>query len=315
MQAFKKHVGLLINVFVGLVFIYSGYTKLFPVIETFEFTFVDIGVANWYTAPIIARLMISIELILGFMLLIGFAVKPTIKITIALLLFFIIYLVIIIYKNGNNGNCGCFGEVHYMKPLYAIYKNIFLCLILIWPYKFFGGWSSSKYNKLLVGFVSITAVLLTYIINPIDYNYSSNNLSEKVNYPLDLDLLYAPNDTGKVEIPKVNLKQGKHLIAFLSLTCPHCRIAAKKMKLIKQNNSSLPIYFILNGNKAEKLNEFLEDTKATNIPYSFCLGQTFMKLASAQLPRIYYISDEIIVKKVDYFELNQYDLENWVNQP
>ncbi len=50
----------LISICLGCVFIYSGYTKLVPVIETFEFTFVDIGIGNWYTAPIIARVLIGL---------------------------------------------------------------------------------------------------------------------------------------------------------------------------------------------------------------------------------------------------------------
>jgi hypothetical protein len=74
----------------------------------------------------------------------------------------------------------------------------------------------------------------------------------------------------------------------LSLSCPHCRIAAKNFRLIKRNNPELSIYFVLNGGK-EKLPEFLNDTKAENIPYSFCLGKTFVQLASAQLARIYYL--------------------------
>ena len=52
----------------GLVFIYSGYTKLYP-IEPFEFTFVDLGIAGWKSAPFIARFMIGLEFLIGFLLI------------------------------------------------------------------------------------------------------------------------------------------------------------------------------------------------------------------------------------------------------
>ncbi len=52
----------------GLVFLYSGYTKLDP-IEPFEYTFVDLGIGGWKLAPFIARFMIGLEFLIGFLLL------------------------------------------------------------------------------------------------------------------------------------------------------------------------------------------------------------------------------------------------------
>ncbi|MGZ3901926.1 MAG: DoxX family protein, partial [Bacteroidia bacterium] len=301
----------LISIGLGLVFIYSGYTKLVPVIETFEFTFVDIGIGNWYTAPVMARLLIGLEFFIGLLLVLNYNLKKfTIPFTIGILLFFIIYLTIQIMVSGNNGNCGCFGEHLKMTPLQAIIKNVIMIAGALIVYFLYEGWKL-KYNKLILSFVGLSILIMPFVINPIDYSYTSNNMDEKVNYPLELDLLYKPEDTSKVEIPKVELRTGKHVVAFLSLTCPHCRIAAKKFRLIKKNNPSLSLYFILNGEKYD-LPRFLEDTKTENIPYSFCLGKTFIRLASAHLPRIYYLDNSIVVKKVDYFELNQYKIEEWV---
>ena len=69
MEIFKRISGSILSLGLGLIFIYSGYTKLYPVIETFEFTFIDIGVANWYTAPLIARLLIGLEFFIGLLLI------------------------------------------------------------------------------------------------------------------------------------------------------------------------------------------------------------------------------------------------------
>ncbi len=311
MIIFKIIISILISTGLGLVFIYSGYTKIVPVVETFEFTFVDIGIANWYSAPIIARLLIGLEFFVGLLLVLNYKLKKfTLPLTIGLLLFFIVYLLIQMAISGNSGNCGCFGEHHKMTPLQAIIKNIIMIvgasIVLVLNYDW-----TLKLNTLFLSLVGVTTIVVPFVLNPVDYTYTTNNLDEKINYPLALDLLYQPEDTLKVEIPKIELRTGKQVIAFLSLTCSHCRIAAKKFRLIKKNNPSLPIYFVLNGDKS-KYQAFIDDTKADNIPSSFCLGKSFVQLASAQLPRIYYLDNSAVVKKVDYYELNQYAIEEWI---
>jgi hypothetical protein len=295
----------------GLVFLYSAYTKLVPVIETFEFTFIDIGIANWYTAPVIARVLIALEIFIGLLLLANYHLKKlTLPLTAALLLFFILYLLGTLLVSGNGVNCGCFGEHHRMSPIQAIVKNLIMLLGTWLVYVFHDGWKSSR-QALPLSLTAVTVLAVPFFINPVDYTYTSNNLDEKINYPLPLDLLYHPEDTSKVEIPKVNLRQGKQVLAFLSLTCSHCRIAAKKFRLIKKQNPTIPIYFVLNGEKKNYL-PFISDTKADIIPSSFCMGKCFLQLASAQLPRIYYLDNGVVVKKVDYFELNQYQIEEWL---
>lgn len=311
MQLLKKIIAIIISICLGLVFIYSGYTKLLPVIETFEFTFVDIGIANWYAAPIIARLLIGLEFFIGLLLIMNYNLKKfTLPFTIGLLFFFIVYLIVQISISGNTGNCGCFGEHHKMTPLQAIIKNIIMIAGALLVFFLHEGWKI-KFNKLFLSFIGTTIMLVPFIINPVDYAYTSNNLDEEVNYPLELNLLFEPEDTIKVEIPKTDLRTGKHVIAFMSLSCPHCRIAAKKFRLIKKNDPKLPIYFILNGERS-KYKEFIDDTHADNIPSSFCLGKTFINLAGTNLPRIYYLDNGILVKKVDYYELNQYNIQEWI---
>jgi uncharacterized membrane protein YphA (DoxX/SURF4 family) len=308
---FKKILAANISIALGLIFIYSGYTKLLPLIETIEFTFVDIGIANWYTAPIIARLLVGLELFVGLLLILNYNLKKfTLPLTVGLLLFFILYLIGLLIFSGNSVNCGCFGEHHRMTPVQGIIKNIIMIVGALLVYFFHEGWKL-KMNALFLSFVGFSVFITPFIINPIDYAYTSNNLDEKINYPLELNLLYEQEDTSKVEIPKTELRKGKQVLAFLSLTCTHCRIAAKKFRLIKKQNPAIPIYFILNGDK-KNYQSFIADTKADNIPSSYCLGKTFIQLASAQLPRIYYLDNGMVVKKVDYFELNQYQIENWL---
>ena len=314
MNMTKRVIAIVISVALGLVFFYSGYTKLMPVIETFEFSFIDIGVANWYSAPILARGLIGLEFFLGLLLVMNYKLKKfTLPFTAGLLLFFIIYLIFQLQTSGNNGNCGCFGEHLPMTPKEAILKNVIMIALCAIVYFFYEGWKLKRFNALLLSLLLVSAIVFPFVRNPIDYSYTSNNLDEKVNYPLELDLLYHPADTAKVQVPSVDLRKGKQVLAFMSLTCQHCRVAAKKFRLIKKNNPALPIYFVLNGEKT-RYKEFIDDTKASNIPSSYCFGKPFVQLASTTLPRIYYLDNGIVVKKVDYFELNQYAIEDWIAQ-
>lgn len=308
----KAVVASVLSIGLGAVFIFSGWTKLDPVIETFEFTFVDIGIANWYLAPVLARLLIGLEFFIGALLIIGFKLKRfTLPLSAGLLLFFIGYLIIQILMSGNEGNCGCFGERYKMTPGMAILKNIIMLAICFAIYVLWKGWQTTRFDKLFLSLMGVTVVAVPFILNPVDYTYTSNNQDEEVNYPLELNLLYQPKDSVKVEIPKMDIRKGKQVVAFLSLTCPHCKIAAKKFYLIKKNNPELPIYFVLNGDK-ENYAPFMKETKADNIPNSFCLGSTFIDLAGSHLPRIYYLENSIVIRKVDYYELNQYEIENWI---
>lgn len=310
-ETLKKIVFISLSVLTGLTFIYSGYTKIYPVIETFEFSFVDVGVANWHTAPVIARLMIGLELFLGFLLVINYNLKKfTLPFTAIILLLFIVYLIIQININGNTGNCGCFGEQIYMSPLKAIIKNIILIALCILVYKFHKGWRIQK-NKLFLIAILLITFPLPFVFNPIDYSYSSNNLDEKINYKLDLDLAYNFNDTGKVKPIKKELRSGKQVVAFFSLTCSHCRIAAKKLKIMFKKNPELPLYMFLNGDPANT-KQFFEDTHAERIPWSILNGEVFIKLGGLSLPKIYYLDNSLVVKKVNYFDLNQDEIEEWL---
>lgn len=299
----------LLNIGVGLIFLYSAYTKLYP-IEPFELTFVELGVANWLTAPFIARLFISIEFFIGLMLVSNFNTKFFSKTGILILVIFSIYLIGILIKEGNNGNCGCFGTHLLMTPLQALFKNIFLIGILLIIYLFHKGfqWSKVKYLILLNALISLA---LPHILNYVELSYSEKYLVEKENfYPLGLDTLFK---YATINTPPSSLKQGKHIIAFMSLTCPHCRIAAKKMRLMKEKNSQLPFYFVLNGDEKD-LKIFFDDTKANNIPYCMLLGKPFVSMAGLRMPSILMVQNDTVVNKIDYISLQQSEIEKWLKE-
>ncbi|MBA4240663.1 MAG: hypothetical protein C0448_08050 [Sphingobacteriaceae bacterium] len=297
---------------IGFVFIYSGYTKLYP-IEPFEYTFVDLGIGGWKIAPFIARFMIGLEFFIGLLLIFGLYIKRfTLKLTIGSLVIFSIYLLFIIIKTGNNGNCGCFGTAIVMSPLQALIKNGILIIFSFVIYKFYDGIDYHKYGKKLLLATFITSFAMPHILNYVDLDYSSSYLLKKeAQFKLELDSVY---NNAKIHTPPKSLSKGKHIMAFMSLTCSHCRTAAKKLKLIKEQNPSISIYFILNGDY-EKIQPFFEDTKARNIDYCILNGSSFIYLAGYKLPTIYLVNNSIAENSIDYAHLDQVEIEKWLAKP
>lgn len=261
---------------------------------------------------ILARTLIGLELFLGILLIMNFRLRKfTIPVTVVLLILFTIFLVIDLIRYGNTGNCGCMGSIIQFTPFEAILKNLGMLAIA-----FLISRNAITYTlrrtTLFVTVVFLSMFTLPYILNPI-YFQSDEAKAEKLNVKLDLDLLY--NDSVN-QPPAVDLRKGKWVIAFMSLKCKYCKVAAKKFHIMKSKDPSLPIYMVLNGDSTN-LPRFFADTHAENVPWSTFLGpekfRTF--LLGPSLPQIYFVNYSVIEKRADYFFLNEAQITDWLKQP
>ena len=294
---------------IGVIFILSAWTKLLP-IEPFEYTFVDLGFINWKVAPFIARFMIGAEFLIGALLILNLNLKKiTYKLAIGILLFFCVYLILLMVLVGNKGNCGCFGTYFQMTPLEALIKNIIMLVILFMLYRNHGGWEFNKKFSNIVVVLYAAVFAFPFVYNPVELDYSEAYLNQpQDNYKIELDSLYK---NATLTIPPKKLSEGKQVIAFMSLTCPHCRIAAKKMRIIHERNPEIPFYFVLNG-KNENLKPFFEDTHTDSIPHCILNGRSFVYLAGVSMPRIFLINKSIVEHDVNYIDLDQGEVEKWL---
>jgi uncharacterized membrane protein YphA (DoxX/SURF4 family) len=307
----KKILFTLLCSLLGAVFLFSGWTKLFP-IEPFEYTFVDLGFINWQVAPFIARFMIGFEFLIGVMLFANLNLhKLTYKLAIGILLFFCVYLSLLMILVGNKGNCGCFGELFPMTPFWALMKNVIMLLLFFILYKYHEGWQiPRKYNFILI-LVFLGTLVFPFVRNPVELNYSEAYLNKpETNFKLELDSLY---NNAKLNIPPKTLSQGKHVLAFMSMSCPHCRIAAKKMRIIHERDPKIPMYIVLNG-KDEKLKPFYDDTHAEDIPHCILNGKNFVFLAGVEMPRIFLINNSMVEHDLYYIDMDQGEIEKWLKE-
>jgi len=293
----------------GAVFIFSAYSKLFP-IEPFEFTFVDLGIGGWQHAPYIARVMIGLEFIIGALLLFNIHIKKiVVPLSLFLLLIFCIFLIIQMESHGNKGNCGCFGEMIQMTPIQALVKNIIMIFLLFMVLKYHETEYPFKFKGEITLALLTASFVLPFTANPVELEYSKSYLTTKENhFPLPLDTLYkyATLDT----VPHA-LSKDKHVIAFLSLTC---RIAAKKLRIMHQKNPAISMYFVLNG-KDENLQMFFDDTRSKSIPHCMLLGKMFPYMAGIELPTIFLVNNGIVENDLTYLDLDQAEIEKWLEKP
>lgn len=293
----------------GAVFVFSGYTKLYP-IEPFEYTFVDLGVSGWRLAPFTARFFIGLEFFIGLLFILNIKIKAVCKISFITLIVFSVYLLGLMFIIGNKGNCGCFGNYFSMTPLQALIKNVIMMGVVVVIYKYHKGFSFKR-DIILFYLLMLTSLITPHILNYVDLDYSEAYLTKHEDYyKLELDTLYK---YAKINTPPKSLSKGKHIIAFMSATCPHCRIAAKKIKIMKEKNPEIPIYLVLNGEE-KNFKAFFEDTKATNIPYCNLNGKGFVYLGGLQLPAIFLVNNSMVENQVDYMHLDQEQIENWLKK-
>lgn len=298
-----------ISFLIGVIFIISGISKIFP-IEVFEISLVDNLWMSWDGARIVARLLISLELILGFLLVFQISIKnTTYKICLGLLACFTIFLVWMLIYKGNDTDCGCFGQWLPMTPIQSIWKNVLLIGGVLYLLYKNHGWEI-PFQKWVVTFSVVSLTLAVFMINPLEfYNMTPYQEGQK-DYKLPLEIVY--NTPGNTP-PSVDLRKGKWVIAVLSSRCLHCEIAATKLSVIYQQNPDIPIFLIING-KGDVYRKFVEKTRCKPLPQQNFNGKNeFIQLTGMELPSIYFVENGIVKSKPNADLLDERDIRDFID--
>lgn len=298
----------ILSLSIGAFFIFSAYSKTVPV-QYFEYTISSQLHVSKTLAAWAARFFIGLEAALGLLLLINVFGKGkwVIKACLVLLAVFSIHLAILWITMGNDVNCGCMGSLAPMSPALSLLKNLVLFLLLLVLLRF-SVMEKSNTQHLLAIIVTALTIALPFFIFP---------ANKPVKLPLSV--LYRPD---QLEMPKLELRAGKHIVCFLSLTCSHCRDAATKIHQIKADNPAIPFYFFFPDEdndtlKAWKLKDFMSTTHDTDIPYSFVPYKTFVDMVKAAgedgVPTMLWMQDSTIIRKMEVPDIHQKEIEQWLN--
>jgi uncharacterized membrane protein YphA (DoxX/SURF4 family) len=301
---------IVLQLIVGFTFIISALSKI-PTLEIFGWTIVETTFLNWTVAEWFARILIGLELFVGIALVLHVRNRNFIlPIAFAMMLVFSAYLILIWIQYGNSGNCGCFGELLPMTPAESILKNILLLMMLI-VIRQFGFQYNFKFQKMALAILSLICIAFPVWESPPESIY----IAEKeplLNKPIPLSLLYTSLQN---KAPLVELRKGKHIVSFMSLTCTFCRKAAKRLRIMKKENPQLPIFIVLNGDST-KLKTFFDDTKASNIDYIHFNGpDEFLRMnGSASFPSIKWVEDTTVIRESNYVTLDEKEILAWIKQ-
>ena len=301
---------------VGATFIYSAYTKVLP-IQGFEYTIVEFTHMPWLLAALLARTLVGLEAALGLLIIVHFFGngKWVLKTALALLIVFSTYLIYLWAKAGNNVNCGCFGDKIWMSPSASLIKNAVLMLLILVLIRFHKGFSF-KWSWLVDAILFVAVIAIAFILYPIPGKEPDWLLKD--HYKMDLTALYEPAAQNP---PTEDLSKGKHIIAYFSLGCPHCRMAARKMHVMKENNPSLPFYMILTGSDVN-FKPFFKETHATNIPYTRIAEEPFKRAVTKEVngmyqisvPQLDWVQDGWVEAETNYITLDQGEVEKWLKK-
>lgn len=293
----------------GALFLVSAWFKLFP-IEPFEYKIVGTTFFSWLPAVFVARIVIAGEFGIGLLLLFSYRLKDSLRLAMLALVLFSVHLVFVLVLQGNTADCGCMGSLMQMTPLQGLIKNAGLLLLSFVIYRH--AFHFELKIPHLIPYVLLVSAALVFIVNPVDPGYSETYLNKPYEgYAMELDTLYNMPVNEKADKPVLDIRGKKMILAFVSASCPHCRIAAQKIAVIKRRNPAIPFYFFVNGDP-DKIDAFLMETETAHIPHSKLNGPLFIRLAGLNLPVICYYNKGRVERQVDYFTLEQYHIEQWL---
>lgn len=269
-----------LQIIIGAVFIFSAIIKFFP-IETFEIEFIFKNGISWTYTPIITRLLISLELTLGFFIVVNAYKKIIFTICISLLISFSILLVYQLLTIGNQENCGCFGTLFPLNTIESLLKNILILISLFYLFNKQEWFSHLKIILILSYVVITTSIFLQYPVLDIrDFNELKKIKNNDVQFFSTLN--------------NNHFTQGEHLIIFMSLKCSHCKNLSKKLSFLNKVNNLPPIHIFFMEDHTQNINDFFKITNS-KFSYSTLSKRDFLFITKGKTPSIFHIKERKIL--------------------
>ena len=298
-----------LSAILGIVYIASACLK-FVSVDFFELTLVETGFFNWDMAPWMAMVIIGVELFLGVLFLLNMRLKEiTPWFSLGLLICFSAYLLLVLFSKGNQENCNCFGSFFAMNPAQSLVKNILLIGVNIILIRYKAGIIWKKPVWIVTG-ILIVAFVIPATVNSLNIAVTREAIRNSEDGKVNLNLLYAASSS---IMASFDLRKGRKIVVFLSTTCESCILTAYKFQLVKRKNAAIPICFILTGPIAS-IPRFMAETKSYNIPHSLMLKRDFISIAGTQVPVILFLKDGLVDRKINYLDIDQQDIENWLKR-
>ena len=248
-----------LRVLISALFFVSAVAKMYPspeigLIKYFEIKQLVQGLGfNEILAQYFSRSIIAFEFFIAISVLLNNYLKRIIyPISILLLVAFTTHLTYLVFQ-GNDGNCGCFGELIPMTPLEAIIKNIITILILYFLYQKTPKNLSSNFRSLII--LMLSCLLFMFIYVPL-----RSNQKIQENTKMSLNQVTSPYSK---YISQTDIDSGEKILCFFAPGCDHCQLAATQIKELQNNIEDFPeVYVVFLEEEPEKIPNFLNKAGA-----------------------------------------------------
>jgi hypothetical protein len=352
MKDSKNIISWTIRIIIAVLFIVSAVAKMYPspyfAISTFE-------VKQLYTlgfsesvAPFFSRILIGIELALGFLILQKHFLKNfLVPVTILMLAVFVCHLTYVTYlSGGNSGNCGCFGELLPMTPIEAIIKNIVAISMLVYLYYLLPKNNHKTENFWILTTILFATILGIFMLAPIqppnsEFSVSpiieteivKDSISTEIS-PIKLDenaTSIVKLDSSKIDkianVPLVkkaksgyakyfsNIDSGQKVLCFFVPGCDHCRETVKELSEMKKSNPNFPeMQIVFMDEEANLIPDFFTFAGA-NYPYKIIGVIDFWKVLGTgkDVPGVKLLQDGQEIKYYYGTTDNKFNKEEFKN--
>lgn len=357
MNTSKNNIAWGIRIVISFLFLLSAVAKLYPspyfAISTFEVKqLYPMGFSEGF-APYFSRVLIGIELALGFLILQkNFLRSIIVPATILLLFVFTAHLTIETIQNGgNSGNCGCFGSLLPMTPIEAILKNVAAMGLLVWLLMIVPKNNEKGHNFWMLTTVTLASILALFMLAPIQPVESQFTVLEPEETVTDT-VATTPIDTVATEVivkdtikksteVKTEVKaelnepakhksgyaqyfshidKGRKTLCFFVPGCDHCRDAAKELTELRKKTKDFPeISIIFMNEEADLIPNFFKYAGA-EYPYKIIEVIPFWKVLGSgkDTPGVKYLWNGNEYKYYWGITDNKFDVidfEKLINKP
>lgn len=271
----------IVRVLIGLVFITSAVLKLISV-DAFE---IYIFSHQWFSlsvSSILARTIISVEALLGLLLIVRWEFKTLRWIAAFILLSFSLLLLWKIMQHDTE-NCQCFGSALPMTPATSLWKNVVLGLGLFFIWKTPN--SNWKYQASYALFVGVFALATPSIASPPDFLMQYPTMPENTMTEAG-KRLFADPDAAAV-IPN----QGNYVVCMFSVDCHYCKQAAEKMDILAKRHHFESQVRIIFAGETMLIPTFQRETHTTQYTYTWMPMRRFFGIAGPSVPSIYLVEN------------------------
>lgn len=226
------------RVLLGAVFCVSAVTK-FVSMESFELYLFSFQFFSFDVCSVLARLLVTCELLLGLGLASGFF-RRTVNWLCALML--AAFTVFLAWRMalGDQDSCHCFGDVLDMNPLQSLVKNLVFAAFLAagWDcfLPSFIGRLSLRLRILIASLAAAASLATIFAVNAPDMYFRLKNGSSD----------YITPERWEPVAQQVGCTEGRHVVMLLSPFCEHCqRCTAKVARLVERHGLDAGMFHIV----------------------------------------------------------------------